>query len=121
MCLTVAKGQFPYFFCTGRAFRRTACREPYVAVDEVERQLEERYKHIRFSGEMQRSVRDEMEREIAVQEADKTKRAESNLKKKARLELERDKLLKAYYADALPVELLKKEQDRIEIQLKELE
>lgn len=57
-----------------------------MPVAAIERQLEERYERIRFSKEMQESLCERMEEEIAAQAAGQTKLAERKKRQRTRLE-----------------------------------
>jgi DNA invertase Pin-like site-specific DNA recombinase len=114
LSMTISKGRYPYFFCIGRAQRRTDCSEAYVPAAELEVQVEDIFKKISFTDEMRDRVRSSVEREIASQVAGSAKVAEQNRQRLSRLQIEREKLLQAWYATAIPLDLLKKEQGRID-------
>lgn len=121
LSLTVAKGRFTYFFCVGRSQRRTECREAYVPADELERQVEALYSRIHFPEEARERIRESMDKEIAAQVLGGTKLAERHSRRLAQLANEREKLLRAYYAEAISVEMLKAEQARIDTEVAALQ
>ena len=55
----------------------------------------------------------EMEAEIAERRAERMERGTALTKKLSRIAVERQKLLRAFYGNAIPIELLKSEQDRL--------
>ncbi len=109
----VAKGRFPYFFCTTR-MRREGCEELYAAAGAVEHQLEERYRAMRLTEDLRAMVAAEIEDEVATREQQRTRSVRFWTQRIGALDAEKDKLLRAYYADALPLELLEREQARID-------
>ena len=104
---------YPYFICLGRQQKRTSCLQQAVRIDQVEEVVADTYAKIRLTAEQADSVRDVILGEI-------TKLSELTNSEKGRLHWrvktlakEQQKLLDAHYADAIPLDLLKKEQSRI--------
>ena len=110
----VAKGRFPYFFCIGRMQRRTNCQEPYVPVERLERNVEEIYGRIRLSEDGRRAIAARLDRELADQSVGGAREVARYARRIAQLQAQREKLLQAYLKEAISVELLKVEQDRID-------
>ncbi len=110
----LAKGRFPYFFCIGRANRRTECREPYAQVPRVERQVEALYGEIRLSEEARRKIAAKLDQEIAHERVGGAKTAARYARRLAQLGDERTKLFRAYYDEAISFEVFKAEQGRID-------
>lgn len=124
LILTRARGKsggiYFYFFCSGRQ-RRNGCKQRYLAVHQVEQAVERYYGMI----ELPRLRADEMrealgaalskQRETLTQEAARAKR------RIARLDAERSKLLQAHLADAVPLDVLKREQARLTTELQHAE
>jgi site-specific DNA recombinase len=109
-------GHYAYFYCLGRQKKRTACQQPYVSVETVERSVIDYYASVDFS---QHDI--EELREIVVERIDQERRLTTKAlhrqeQRLAQLDRERRKLLQAHYADALPLDLLKEEQARIEVE-----
>jgi len=120
LSVTLAKGRFPYFFCQGRARQGKDCRERYVPVEGMQRQVESIYRQIWLSDDGRRELAAKLEREIDAQEGGRAKEATRIARRFAQLEIERTKLMRAYFDDAISVDLLKSEQRRIEIELVEI-
>ena len=104
---------YPYFFCLGRQSKRTGCTQSVVLIDLVEQAIEDHYATKRLTAdervEVEAFILDELAK--ARRQADEERaRMERRIKK---LTDEREKLLQAHYADAIPMELLRTEQARI--------
>ncbi len=113
MSSLTAKGRYPYFYCLGRFSRRTDCREPYVPQDRLERIVEEVYGGLDLSQQDENDLRTALERELAEEVSFSAEKLVMTQRRLARAEFEREKLLQAYFADALPLEQFKREQTRI--------
>ncbi len=109
--------RYEYFICSGRHERRTDCQQRAMPIDVVEDLVEREYRTIRLdealAGELQRLLRTEF---MAANEHLVADRARQQ-RRREQLQAEREKLLKAFYAGALPLDLLKSEQDRISREL----
>ena len=106
--------RYPYFSCAGRHNKRNDCKQKSVLIEEVERQVENIYARMSFAPEYRAQlecwVLDEIHKstdKIAVER--KEMEAE-----KDKLERKQKKLLEAYYADSLPLNLFKDEQKQLE-------
>jgi hypothetical protein len=114
LSLTLAKGQYLYFYCLGqKGIARTGCAQPYVLADDAERLVEKLYAKIQLPETWVGRLTGELEDEIVARQADASERRVILTKKLAKLADERKKLLRAYYANAIPLELLKADQGRI--------
>lgn len=108
---------YDYFTCTGRRFKRTACQRTAVLVHRVEHAIENQYQQVAITKEEAAQIK-----AVLGQVFDTLAEATSDEQKllagqKAKLEAEQVKLLQAHYADAIPLDLLKTEQDRIRASL----
>lgn len=102
-----------YFFCLGRQQRRTTCLRKAVSVELIEEKVEELWDAVHVSPEYSDLLDELIRGELAVyrEQAERTRASATR-----RLELlqgQRRKLLDAHYAGAIPIELLKSEQDRL--------
>jgi site-specific DNA recombinase len=114
LSLTLAKGTYLYFYCLGqRGTARTGCRQPYLLAGDAEALLEDLYCRIQLPPSWVDRLTDELEAEIVERQAEASERRILLTKTLARLAEERGKLLQAFYANAIPLDLLKAEQDRI--------
>jgi site-specific DNA recombinase len=114
LSLTLAKGTYLYFYCLGqRGTAKTGCRQPYVLAGDAEALVEDLYRRIELPTSWVDRLTEELEEEIVDRQAEASERRIVLTKTLARLAEERGKLLRAFYASAIPLELLKAEQDRI--------
>lgn len=109
--------RYPYFVCGGRHNKRTDCKQRAVLIADVEQQVEQIYDKYSFppqiAGYLEEWLRQniEKERDKYAVELDGLRR------EKDKLERQRKKLLEAHYNDAIPLDLLKSEQQKIAKQL----
>ncbi len=112
---------YPYFFCLGRQQHYTQCTQKVVLIDQVEAAVVRHYATVQLSDQQKQEVQafilDQLRsrRTEAEQEQDRQRRRIQQLTD------ERSKLLQAHYAGAVPLDLLKEEQERISSQLKAAE
>src|SRR5580692_556471 len=106
-------GTYPYFVCGGRQRDPASCKLRAVRIELVEAAISAYYGTVQlpaedverlraFLGQELTKLRSESDRERGVQE-----------RRLRKFQGEREKLLQAHYADAIPLELLKSEQDRL--------
>jgi site-specific DNA recombinase len=114
MYFALAKGRFGSFRCIGRNTGRTRCSQSrYVPAATLELEVETLYEGIRIPAALRRRLEGVLRAEVAERERH---RAEATVFLGRRLRQfanEREKLLRAYYADAIDVQILKREQARI--------
>jgi site-specific DNA recombinase len=107
-----AKGRYEYFFCFGR-HQNKGCDLPYVSADVVESQVEAFYEPVQVSGETVLQFKDRIFEHMKSRLDGAEKLAGQARKRIVRLEAERRRLLQAHLAGAVPMDLLKEEQDRM--------
>jgi DNA invertase Pin-like site-specific DNA recombinase len=118
----VAKGRFGYFRCVGRNTGRTRCPQGrYVPAAELEREVEDLYEGVRVPPVLKRRLERVLRVEVAERERHRAEATEFLGRRLRQLANEREKLLRAYYADAIDVATLKREQARINAEVKEAE
>ena len=112
-----AKGRhgtvYPYFICMGRQQKRTDCTQSAIRIEEAETLVTEHYATIQPSQRLLDSLRDLILDELNSQRAETESERDLQARRIRTLRAERKKLLDAHYADAVPLDLLKAEQDRI--------
>ena len=113
---------YPYFVCSGRhSKRRKDCTTKAVLIDVVEKEIEKIYEAYQLPPEVRILL------ESCIQEIISTERAKYDAEldglkgEKAKLENKRKKLLEAHYCDAIPLDLLKSEQQKIAKELSSIE
>ncbi len=122
MYYALAKGRFGYFRCIGRNTGRTRCLQGrYLPPAELERQVEALYEGVRIPAALERRVERALRSEVAERERHRAEAAVFLGRRLRQLANEREKLLRAYYADAIDVHTLKREQARINAEVAEAE
>ena len=120
MTLTNSRGRtgeyYLYWFCLGRQRYRT-CTQPFIPNDEVERAVERYYATIDLEPSRVESIRVAVRAAFEDQRAKAAKSLVSARRRIGQLQDERHKVLDAYYASAITLELLREEQHRIEAEI----
>jgi DNA invertase Pin-like site-specific DNA recombinase len=119
---TLIKGRFGYFRCIGRNTGRTRCSQGrYVPASGLEHEVEALYEDVRIPAALRRRLERVLRTEVAEREAHRAEVTEFLGRRLRQLAGEREKLLRAYYADAIGVAILKREQARINVEVAEAE
>ena len=117
LSIDMAKNAYAYFYCLGQKQRHSKkkieCHEKYIAVEDMEAQMEELYKKIQMPKSWSTKLVDGFNEEIVAQHSQNTMEEEFAIKRMERLNLEKKKLMQAFYDGAIPVDVLKDEQKRI--------
>ena len=112
--------RYPYFVCSAKHSKRNDCKQRALLIDEIAEKIEELYERISFTPEFRSLVQQWVDGQIGKL-AEESKAELDRLKlQKDKLEREQRKLLQAHYADAIPLHLLKDEQERIGKSLKDI-
>jgi hypothetical protein len=113
--------RYEYFLCAGRHERRTDCQQRAVPIDVIEDLVEAEYRTIHLDDTMAEALRQQLRVEFErVNEHLVSERARQQ-QRHQQLLVERDKLLQAFYAGAVTLDLLKAEQGRISRELAQTE
>ena len=107
-----ASGTYHYFVCA-RRHRVHDCTFKAVLIDEVEARVAELYQQIRLSSDDRREIERYLRAEFAPIQANRQQDIQRLTTRQQQLEDRRHKLLEAHYAGAIPLDLLKKEQDQL--------
>jgi site-specific DNA recombinase len=125
LIITKAKNRYgaiyPYFVCVGRHQKRTSCTRKALLISTVEELIEDFYADIQLTPELRQKVETMLTIELAATRAEAEAEQKDLLLQQSRLVGQRTKLLQAHYAGALPLDLLKTEQDRIASSLVNIE
>ena len=105
--------RYPYFVCSAKQNKRNDCKQRATLIDEVALKIEEWYEKIEFTTEFKALVEQWLDSQIDKLGEESKVELNRLKQQKDKLEREQRKLLQAHYADALPLDLLKEEQDRI--------
>jgi DNA invertase Pin-like site-specific DNA recombinase len=111
-----AKGRsrtYPYFVCIGRQQKRTACTQRAIRIELAEAAVVDHYKTVQLTDQELASLRVFLGEELAKLRRDVDRERATQTRRLGKLNGERQKLLNAHYADAIPLDLLKSEQDRL--------
>jgi site-specific DNA recombinase len=111
---------YPYFVCSGRHGKYTNCTFSAVLIESIERKVENLHAEYRLDPEFASAMEHTLiiEFESFRKEADEER--ERLMKRQQRLLAEREKLLQAHYAEAIPLDLLRDEQERIRVALAQI-
>jgi len=105
---------FPYFFCLGRrAHNSNDCKLPYLPMEQVESDVEAYWRRVRITDSELTQIRGGVGGLIGAASEERTADIQSQEDRLKRLAVEEQKLLKAHYADAISLPLLREEQQRI--------
>ena len=104
---------YPYFVCSGRHRRCNNCKSRYVLIGEVERKIERLYEDIQLPPQIRAAIEKELQDVITKEKQRYDLEIDGLLGQKRTLEHKSEKLLEAHYSDAIPLELLKSEQEKI--------
>ena len=107
-----ASGTYHYFVCA-RRHRVHDCTFKAVLIDEVEARVAELYQQIRLSSDDRREIERYLRAEFAHIQANRQQDIQRLTTRQQQLEDQRHKLLEAHYEGAIPLDLLKKEQDQL--------
>jgi site-specific DNA recombinase len=116
LIVTHAKGRggtYPYFICLGRQAKRTTCELRALKIEQVEDAIARHYATIQLSEQEQTDVRAFLEEELSGVRLDAEREQRVQERRLVALRAERKKLLDAHYADAIPLDLLRSEQERL--------
>ncbi|HPU04687.1 MAG TPA: zinc ribbon domain-containing protein [Rhodoglobus sp.] len=104
---------YPYFICAGRHSKRTNCVRQAMPIEHIERQVEDYYRRVQIPEHIVTALRQMLVRQFDdLHTANKAER-HTLAAERDKLHDERRSLLHAHHAGAVPIDLLKEEQDRI--------
>lgn len=113
--------RYPYFVCGGRHNKVTNCKQKAILIREVERQVEQIYDHYSFPPTVREYLENFFQEGIKAEREKYETELDGLRLEKDKLERKRKKLLEAHYNDAIPLDLLKSEQQKITKQLAAIE
>lgn len=105
--------KYPYFYCLGRQKRRTNCDFRAVPIQLLEQAVELHWRTRTIGRAYRDSIRAMATEYIDQVMPERDKRIRTAERLVAQLKDERDALLRAHYAGAVPLDQLREEQDRI--------
>jgi site-specific DNA recombinase len=121
LVVTHAKGRrgrvYEYYMCVGRQQKRTQCLQKVILIEQLAAAVEEHYLMVQPSEELLGQIRIVLDEELRQAQAFSGKERDSQERRVRKLEDERTKLLDGYYAGAIPMDLMKREQTRLTSEL----
>ncbi len=112
---------YPYFTCIGRQRKRASCSQRAVLIGHVEEAVADYYKSFALGHDLRLEAEQTILEEMAALREREIGERDRLVRRQRKLLDERGKLLEAHYAGAIPLDLLKTEQDRITSQLGRIE
>ena len=112
---------YPYFICLGRQQKRTECSQRAILIETVDALVEEHYDTVQPSNELLGQLRNLILDEMLLQQTSAEQEHHVQERRRTQLLDEQAKLLQAHYADAVPLDLMKSEQKRINTELAAIE
>ncbi len=113
---------YPYFVCGGRhSKRKPDCKTKAVLIDVVEKEIERIYDTYQLPTEVRLLLESQIQALIAKEKTKYESELDGLKGEKAKLENKRKKLLEAHYNDAIPLDLLKSEQQKIAKELSHID
>ncbi len=104
---------YDYFVCSGRQNGTPRCTQSALRISDVERRVEDAYERIQISAHRRNEIELHWQDRLAA-EASGSEQKRSDLAVQAQeIRLRQEKLLEAYYSDALPRDLFVKEQRKL--------
>lgn len=116
MIYTHARGKlggiYEYFFCHGRA-QKNGCTQQYVREGDIESRIEDLFADISLNPDVATAVREQLLKRLSKRQETISREATRAAASLRKLDAERDKLVQAHLADAIPIDVLKREQARL--------
>jgi site-specific DNA recombinase len=106
-------GVYPYFICVGRQTKRTNCKQRALRIEKVEEYIAAYYATVQLPETELATLKAFLGEELTNLRLDAEHERKAQTRRLGKLEDERQKLLQAHYADAVPLDLLKSEQARL--------
>jgi len=113
--------RYEYFFCIGRRHKRTDCAQRGMPIEVVERHIEEKWRNVQLDPEYAELLSQILRQEIRLYREEAERDLAVATRRIAILKEQRQKLLNAHYAGAVPLDQLKDEQARIQTELEAAE
>ncbi|MFN2539829.1 MAG: recombinase family protein [Mycobacteriales bacterium] len=125
LIVTHAKGRwgtiYPYFICIGRQRHKLSCKQKAMLIESVEEYAAAEYERYQLSPEEAEAQRADLSAQLEAERGEVESERARAARKIQKLTDERHKLLQAHYAGAVPLDLMKSEQDRIARELEAAE
>lgn len=121
LCLTNAKGKYLYFFCIGRHQKRTECMQGYLSASDVEDAVARYWRTVRLPRAMAERIEEGVRMELVRQRDRAMPEVEWASRRIVEIQMERRRLARGFTSGAVPEDLMREEQDRLEMELRNAE
>ena len=106
-------GTYTYYLCVKKKTKANNCTRPAVRVERIEDGIAALYRQLQIEPEHADDIRQGVRSELAAQEQEARRGLQRAAKRKQQVQDERQKLLQAHYAGAIPQDLLAAEMNRL--------
>ncbi|MFA5157894.1 MAG: recombinase family protein [Patescibacteria group bacterium] len=116
LCFAICKRRYSYFFCMNR--KDTGCEQPYIPLTLIEEKIIDAFKQMNLSKNDHEKIASGIDEELKagrIQAEFEIKRQKQRIN---RLEIEQENMLQAYYDKIIEPDLMKKEQKRLNKEIK---
>jgi site-specific DNA recombinase len=107
-------GMYEYFSCLSRIRRRGSCQAPYIPVHKVEEAVERMNARIVLTSQEQEAITKAVREHAETKALVAKKEADRHNRRLRELSQQQQKLVQLHYQQAVSIEVLKAEQQRIE-------
>ncbi|GAB3296544.1 recombinase family protein [Pseudoclavibacter terrae] len=104
---------YDYFVCSGRQHGTPRCTQSALRISDVERRVEEAYERIQISTHRRNAIERHWQDQLAAEASGSGQRRSDLAAQAQEIRLRQEKVLEAYYSDALPRDLFVKEQRKL--------
>ncbi|MBI4734187.1 MAG: recombinase family protein, partial [Rubrobacteridae bacterium] len=101
-----------FYYCLGKK-NKTKCTYPYLNVEKIEKGVENYYSGIKMKDEWIEKIIDDFKHEMLARESEDYRQRKLAHKRIEKLQKEKVRLTKAYMAEAMDIDVLKAENERI--------
>ena len=108
---------YEYFSCAGRLAKRTDCEFRSIQFHELEEKIQHIYDRITIDPNMRASMESMVRRDLDALNEESTTEKQRLQAEKLQIERKQQKLIEAHYNDAISLELLRTEQQRLDSEL----
>ena len=112
---------YPYFVCAGRHSKRTTCTRQAILIEDVEKLIEDYYERVQITPAHREMLAGMLHHELDLMMAGEAHELGELTKNRDRIVAQQDKLLQAFYADAITLAQLKREQQSLTSELHQVE
>jgi site-specific DNA recombinase len=112
---------YEYYSCLSRVAKTGRCDAPYVRLHEVERAIERKYKTLLLTAAEQSAVREALHSHVEANTEVARSEAKRHERRVGELGGQQQKLLQLYYKGGISDEVMRAEQERIEVERAEVE